>query len=83
MRERHFVKQREILIVTVAQHQSRVFPVERWSKSRKKCVENGSVVPRVLEGRGKTVGCWQSGKRHNRPLAMLCTQARWFGVITR
>ena len=35
--------------------QSRVFPVERWSKSREKCVENRSVVPRVLEGRGKMV----------------------------
>ncbi|MQL87510.1 hypothetical protein Taro_020057, partial [Colocasia esculenta] len=34
--------------------QSRVFSVERWSKSREKCVENGSVVPRVFEGREKT-----------------------------
>ncbi|MQL99707.1 hypothetical protein Taro_032434 [Colocasia esculenta] len=29
------------------------------------------------------VGCRQSGRSHNRPLAVLCTQARWFGVITR
>ncbi|MQM03019.1 hypothetical protein Taro_035789 [Colocasia esculenta] len=34
--------------------QSGVFPVERWSMPRKVC-RNCSVVPRVLEGRGKAV----------------------------